>query len=697
MGNWVPAFSRDSILFVLIPNFGLMSKVLFYCWMVLFMLLCSCTSKTADKVDKATNDSIKKYLDLAGNDTLDSKLRNNYNDKAFSLVDLSKNDTLTRFYLSSLSYNYMRTREIIKYKNIAKFHLEKSKEAFDTLNLARYYKYKAGFFINTTFYDSAFFYLLKTEKYYKRLHEEQLLENIILNKGIIQFKVGDYLGAELSLLKAYSKYKASKNYYKTFCALNELGLLYNEMSDYKKSLFYHKKALDIVLNSNLKSNTHQNAVCYNNIGYLFLNQKKYNAANINFQLGLEDKKVFSDDPELYALLKSNLGQSKFEAKYYKESLKHFLDALKVENKLIGKSVLINIYSHLSEYYNNVGNYALAEKYANIALTKAIKSQNTFEYLNAIRQLSSVNKNYIPKYFEVYIKINDSFQIVERKARNSFARIQLETDEINQEKETAIKQKWIVGGIAGVVIIIIVLLLIITRQRSKQKELQFIQSQQNANEEIYDLMLAHKNKEDLARQSEKKRIALELHDGVMNRLASTRLNLNVLSHKKDKETIENCLIHVEGLYQIEQEIRNVAHDLNQEIFIDNNSFIILLTDFIANQNSITDTKYQIEIDKSIDWVAISSGIKMNLYRIIQEASHNINKFAEAKIAMISILLDENNLCLSITDDGKGFDAEKQTEGIGLKNIKQRVDSLNGKFVIQSRNKKSTSLNIAIPLK
>ena len=65
-----------------------MIRTSFYSLMILFLLLYSCTPKTADKADTANNDSIKKYLDLAGNDTLDAKLRNKYNDKAFSLVDV---------------------------------------------------------------------------------------------------------------------------------------------------------------------------------------------------------------------------------------------------------------------------------------------------------------------------------------------------------------------------------------------------------------------------------------------------------------------------------------------------------------------------------------------------------------------------------------------------------------------------------
>ena len=82
-----------------------MNRVLNYWFIILLVSLYGCTSKTVDKENQANNDSIKKYLDLAGNDTLDAKLRNKYNDKAFSLVDLSKNDTLTRWYLYKVNLN----------------------------------------------------------------------------------------------------------------------------------------------------------------------------------------------------------------------------------------------------------------------------------------------------------------------------------------------------------------------------------------------------------------------------------------------------------------------------------------------------------------------------------------------------------------------------------------------------------------
>ena len=670
-----------------------MIRFILYGCFLLLALLSSCTPKSADK-NTATNDSIKKYLDLAGNDTLDSKLRNKYNDKAFSLIDLSKNDTLIRFYLSFISVNYIKIEQYQKYKNIAKFHFEKSKKAKDTLNLARYFRYKANCFNKNAIYDSSFYYYIRAEKFYTKIDDITSYSTMQLNQGLVQFSVGDYEGSELSLLKALSFLKNSNNKDKLYGTLNQLGLVYNELAEYNKSIGYHKQALEMVKRYKLNNIQHQEAVCYNNIGYLYLNQQNYQKAIINFELGLKNKNIINDDIELYALLKSNLAYSKFKRNNLKECKELLFETLRFQNKLKGKSVMISIFLYLSEYYSFNGKNDQALLYSKKALNAAVVTRVKPYILIALKHAIITDKYNSKQNIDEYLKIFTQIQLEDRKSKARFDKIQLETDEITQEKETAIKQKWIIGTIAGVIILIIVLLLIITRQRSRQKELQFQQSQQKANEEIYDLMLTQKNKEELARQSEKKRIALELHDGVMNKLASTRLNLNVLSHHKDEETINKCLTHVEGIHKIEQEIRNIAHDLNTEIFNETNSFVTLLNDFVETQNATSCSRYILEADSSIDWIHISSEIKMNLYRIIQEASHNINKYAQASTVMISLVLDENNICLSITDNGIGFDTDAKTEGIGLKNIEQRVKSLKGKVVIQSNNK-STSINIAIP--
>ena len=674
-----------------------MIRFILYLCFFLLALLSSCTPKTVDK-NTATNDSIKKFLVIAGNDTLDYKIRNKYNDKAFSLVDLNKNDTLTRFYLSSISFNYMKTKAIKNYKHIAKIHFKKSIIAKDTLNLARYYRSKAVYYRKIQVPDSAFYYYIKAEKFYKKTSDEFGLAKVYYYKSGVQATVDDYLGAELSANLAYNYCKNKSVNKFTLDVLMMQGLITNNLKNYDNAIKIYKKCISKIPKNNFKEGLSYNRICLNNIGNAYREQKMYNRAIYYFKLVLKDDQLKEKDPELYGLLLNNIGFCYMQLNNNNNLPDLFFRASRILDSIGNKNECAVSNLFISQFYFKKKDTLKAQLYADVALKITKKTHAPYYYLTALSNAGSVNSKMAPKYIKEYHEKNDSLLFIERNARNQYYRIQLETDEIKEEKNTAIKQKWLFLGVSGVVILIIVLLLIITKQRSKQKELQFLQSQQQANEEIYDLMLTQKNKEEQARQSEKKRIALELHDGVMNKLASTRMNLNrLLSHQKDEEAINKCLTHIEGIHKIEQEIRSIAHNLNQEVFNDDNSVISLLNDFVATQNSITSTHYQIEIDKAIDWNAISSGIKMNIYRIVQEASHNSNKYAQAPNVTISLILDEDNICLSVTDNGKGFDTEKQTEGIGLKNIQQRVETLHGKFVIQSTNNKSTSLNIAIPLK
>ena len=111
-----------------------MIRQFFSSFLFVLILFCSCNSKTTDKWEIAKNDSIKKHLEIAGNDTIDLKIRNSYNDKAFSLLDLKKNDTLTRYYLSLISYNYMRTKKEGAFINTIKIYYKKSNYSNDSIN-----------------------------------------------------------------------------------------------------------------------------------------------------------------------------------------------------------------------------------------------------------------------------------------------------------------------------------------------------------------------------------------------------------------------------------------------------------------------------------------------------------------------------------------------------------------------------------
>ena len=667
-----------------------MNKRIVY-WGIIFLTsLYGCTSKTIDKDVQANNDSIKKYLDLAGNYKLDAKLRNKYNDKAFSLVDLSKNDTLTRWYLYKVNLNLNKLEKGYLVEKATKKFIYKSLKANDTISLSRLYKCLGLYYMYQSKNELAIKYFFKAKKGFASVGFIKEEIKVMMNIALTQSYANDFLGSNKTsyqILKIEKNLNFKKGINNSYTNIgNNLSALKNDKSaiDYYKKANYDKEDSDfIVINNNIASS------------YIFL--EDYEKAFIYLKKNLDNENFKTNKWENTGVTNSLLGL--YYLKINKPKLSHHF--LKKAENIFNSRKTSNGENYneiyFSEYYSKVKDTINAIKAGQRAVNLSKTYNNLTDELYSLSQLINVDKKKASIYAQEYIRINDSLQIAERRFRDKFANIEYEVDEVKQEKDTAIKQKWLFLGISGVVILIIVLILIITKQRSKQKELQFLQSQQKANEEIYDLMLTQTSKEEQARQSEKKRIALELHDGVMNKLASTRLNLNMLSHQKDEETINKCLAHIEGIYKIEQEIRNIAHNLNLEIFNETNSYVALLNDFIATQNAVTSSpQYKLEIGETINWVTVSSVIKMNLYRIIQEASHNSNKHAQATNVIISLILDENNICLSITDNGKGFDIDAYNEGIGLKNIKHRVESLNGKFVIQSINNKSTSINIAIPV-
>jgi signal transduction histidine kinase len=469
-----------------------------------------------------------------------------------------------------------------------------------------------------------------------------------------------------------------------------------EAKQSNKALKANLAALNLLKENNLKADELK-ATCLNNIGNSYTELNNFVLANRFLKEALSIKELQKTSPGLEGTILFNMATLRLRQKSLDEAKQLFAKALLISQKHKEFQTVIGIHIGLSDYYSKVNDTVKAIEYAQKAKNISIKENIPYGISESLVQLIQVDTKNASAIAQEYIKVNDNLQQTERQFRDKFARIALETDEIQLERDQVVKQKGIIISIAIIVFLIGLLFFITTKQRGKQKELLLRQSQQNANEEIYQLMLAQKNIEDTARQAEKKRIAMELHDGVMNKLTSTRLNLYVLSQKNDPETIATCLIQISQIHNIEVEIRNIAHDLNKDIFKKTSNFFTLLEEFVTNQNTTAKAQYVLEVAQDIDWSSISSEIKMNLYRIMQEASQNANKYSNATILTIAIVQDFNNICMSIDDNGVGFDPKTTKEGIGIQNMRQRVLLLKGKFTIVSIKKTNTFINISIPIR
>jgi signal transduction histidine kinase len=98
---------------------------------------------------------------------------------------------------------------------------------------------------------------------------------------------------------------------------------------------------------------------------------------------------------------------------------------------------------------------------------------------------------------------------------------------------------------------------------------------------------------------------------------------------------------------------------------------------------------------IPWNEINSTIKRTLYLCTRESLQNTLKYAEASQFSILFSLEKKEVVLHLKDNGKGFDDQAKKKGIGLKNLKERVEEIRGSFDIET-NEKGTGTAIRIPM-
>jgi signal transduction histidine kinase len=300
------------------------------------------------------------------------------------------------------------------------------------------------------------------------------------------------------------------------------------------------------------------------------------------------------------------------------------------------------------------------------------------------------------YSKEYIRINDSIQKGERQMGDKFTRIEYETNEIKdqnsslQEKNKTLIYVFSICTLAGL------FFYVYKTQQAKNRELLFKQQQQIANEDIYNLMISQQNDIESTRIKEKKRVAQELHDGVLGRMFGVRISLDSLDKVDEAQAAPKRKKYLAELKHIEEDIREISHDLNREKSELINNFVAILTKLFKNQQSTYSSKLITKFDPHIKWELVGNAVKINLYRIVQEALQNCNKYAEADIIKIEFKSEIDHLVLSIADDGIGFNIKRAKNGIGLHNIQYRTEECKCTVTIKSVKGEGTLLVIKVPI-
>ncbi|HSU29000.1 MAG TPA: PAS domain S-box protein [Chitinophagaceae bacterium] len=195
------------------------------------------------------------------------------------------------------------------------------------------------------------------------------------------------------------------------------------------------------------------------------------------------------------------------------------------------------------------------------------------------------------------------------------------------------------------------------------------------------------------EAERNNISKELHDNVNQILMSAKMFMQTAQKNPDQaHDLLQKAIEYQGMAL--EEIRKISKSLNTS-----------LIKTVGLKESVLDIVYNMKMLKNLDVQFsfpddlednLSNDQKLMVYRIIQEQTSNIIKYAEAKV--VQLLMEEENgmIRLLINDDGKGFDVEKKGKGIGFVNIFSRADAYNGTITILSSPGEGCTLELYFPL-
>ncbi|HVU83239.1 MAG TPA: PAS domain S-box protein, partial [Puia sp.] len=186
----------------------------------------------------------------------------------------------------------------------------------------------------------------------------------------------------------------------------------------------------------------------------------------------------------------------------------------------------------------------------------------------------------------------------------------------------------------------------------------------------------------AQEKERLHLGRELHDNVNQILACAHLTLEAArDYIADTDKTGELIACTKGTIELAiEEIRKLSHHLApaaiEEACLKN------IIEQLLGQINIQ-KKYSIEFEFDDQLLQLRDDrIIVNLYRIIQEQLKNIVKYADASRISVVLLIRDELIHLRIEDNGRGFDPRVAGKGIGLNNIRKRIESLSGKFILRS---------------
>jgi two-component system NarL family sensor kinase len=432
-------------------------------------------------------------------------------------------------------------------------------------------------------------------------------------------------------------------------ALNQVGLLYETKHNYREALNYFMQSFDISYSLDFvkkaKENTSE-AYSHNFMVDVMGSIKQKNESAQDILKTIDTKKALNDTLAL-TINYFNLGLVYKSKRMYPQSLDALQSCLQYATKINYTDMQASAVNEIADLYGQTGDYRQALIY--------LKKHMALNALSNTKNSKSIDE------------LQTKYEITQR-----------EDQLLQQQFEITKRNYWMTG-----IVIFILLILVIGFIYYKQTQLK----QRNI---AMQAIIA-------AEESERRRIAQDLHDSVSQTMSAAKINLTVIGGElpfvddEQRKRFEKVINLVDYGFK---EVRTISHNM-MPWALHKTGLAQVVKQFIENieNEAIAINFFSRGFDAPFD-----DTTEIILYRVLQESVNNVMKHANASRLDISLIRDKDNISLTIEDNGKGFDASNPgiNKGMGLSNLRSRINFLNGKVELDSQVGKGTLVSVYIPV-
>ena len=530
------------------------------------------------------------------------------------------------------------------------------------------------------------------------------------NIGNIYKRKAEYGRALSNYLSGVRVFEGAKDTARLIYAYGNVGAILFDVAQYQKSMVYNKTALELSIF--LKDSV---SMCDKliNIGMIKVKQNDVDSAMKVFDRVSEIAHVINDAQSLYLVYDNYSGIAFSQGKA--------LTALGHARQSLGYAKILNNPAYLSNAYTQSGACFLSMEQLDSARQFLDKGRG-LAISNQANEVLRRNYNHMALLEEKEGNLREAlewtkrFQLMERKhvgERQNKVIAGLEIEYESDKKDLALSEKALqleksqallsrrkyLITILSVSILALIFILLLVRKTLRQKKEKAEREARVQKEKMAQL----KEKQQLialkamvhGEEKERSRLSKDIHDGLGGMLSSTKMHLSSLI--EDNTVLKNSASYSKALELIDLtslEARKISHNL-MPAALEKYGLIEALDGFCKEIDSTNKLKVSFQtfgMEQRLD-----SNVEIMVYRIVLELMNNVLKHAEASELIVQCMKNENYVNIEVEDNGKGFDSgSDEKEGIGLSNIRSRVEYLNGDLHIESIKSEGTSVSIAFEL-